>query len=149
VHDAARSGTVLNGTVPNAAVLAGAVLDGAVVAGTILGRGLPGGSVPAWAAPDGTIPDGSIPDGAIPDSAVARGAVARDAFPGGGADQAQQQGEEPPELDVVRSVVHNNSCTAQPGEWYSRRVTVAPYNSLDSSPVRQRRTGHLAGNRAA
>jgi hypothetical protein len=154
VNGTARSGTVLNrtvlsATVLGATVLAGAVMDGAVVVGAILGRGVPSCSVSAWAAPDGTIPDGSVPDSTIPDGTVTDGTVARDAFPGGGADQAQQQVEEPPELGVVRSVVHNNSCTAQHCEWYSRRVTVAPYNSLDSSPPRLWRASRLAGSRAA
>jgi len=125
------------------------------VVGTVLGRRVPGCSVSARVAAldgtvsDGAIPDGTIPDGTIPDGTIPDGTIARGAFPGGGADQAQQQGEKPPELDVVRSVVHNNSCTAQPREWYSRGVTVAPYNSLDSSPARQRRARRLGGSRAA
>src|SRR6185437_7826794 len=41
----------------------------------------------------------------------------------------QQLGKKPLEFGVVRRVAHNNSCTAQPRGWYSRDVTVAPYNS--------------------
>jgi hypothetical protein len=138
------AGTAVNGTIVNGTVVCRTVVDG-----TVAGRGLPGYAVPARTVPDGTIPDGTVPDGTIRGRTVPGRATRSRAIAGGRADQAQQLGEEPPELGVVRRVVHNNSCTVQPHEWYSRGVTVAPYNSLDSSPARQRHARRRAGSRAA
>ena len=63
----------------------------------------------------------------------------------GRAHHPEQLREQPFQFRIIHGLAnHDHSCTAQLGRWYSRRVTVAPYNS-GSCP---RWSGHRIGSAA-
>jgi hypothetical protein len=94
---------------------------GSIRMGSIAGHGISGHGICGHGISEReSVRVSALPYGTVPDRTVSSVRV----------HQAQQLGEEPPQLGIVQRVAHhNNSCTAQPCGWYSHRVIVAMHNS--------------------